>query len=153
MATLGRAGVTRVTAEIWEIARVEWGVAEVGREIDPQDTPVEAALEDLVMEGKGAPFPGEFAVAARRRSGPLRRLVGVHINGETAPPAGVPIQVAGLDGERLRSVVNSPRVGVIGMISVPANATAVGTEIIIGTGEHRWQGTIARRPFVSRGVS
>ena len=148
--SLVRAGVTEVGAEAWRVLRMEWGIATVGSEIDPEDTPVEAGLEYLIAEGKGAPFPGETALAARRRAGAIKRLVGFRVHGADVPPVGASVRVAGLMVDRVRSVVASPRAGVIGMTAVPTTADALGTPLLIEQGELSWTAEIVRRPFVSR---
>ena len=119
---LGRAGVLAVSDETWKLLRLEWGMPTVGLEIDPGDTPVEAGLEHLVAEGKGAPFPGETALVARRRAGAIKRLVGFRMDGDMLPPLHARVRVAGHMVDRVRSIDLSPRVGIIGMTSVPTTA-------------------------------
>ncbi len=147
---LARAGVTAVGADAWRLLQAEWGIPSVGVEIDVDDTPVEAGLEHLVAEGKGAPFPGETALAARRRAGAIKRLVGFTVYGDEVPPVGASVRVAGLMVDRVRSAVKSPRAGVIGMTAVPTTADAPGTPLLIEEGERSWTAEIVRRPFVFR---
>lgn len=148
---LRHAGVYPVISEAWELLRLEWGVARVGIEIDSDDTPVEAGLEHLVAEMKGAPFPGETALASRRRSGAMKRLVGFRAHGSELPTIGARVTVAGLMTDRVRSVGRSPRVGIIGMTAVPTSATTPGTPLHFEGGSQSWTGEVVRRPFVSRG--
>ncbi|PKM06284.1 MAG: hypothetical protein CVV17_02385, partial [Gammaproteobacteria bacterium HGW-Gammaproteobacteria-7] len=63
-ATLEQQGIPVVSDAVWALHRLEWGSPAIGVEIDPDDTPVEAGLEALVVQGKGAPYPGEVAYAA-----------------------------------------------------------------------------------------
>jgi glycine cleavage system aminomethyltransferase T len=148
-----KAGVFPVSDEDWQISRLEWGVPTVGVEIDPGDTPVEAGLEALVAEGKGAPFPGETALASRRQTGAIKRLVGFHIAGEDVPPLASRVTVAGVMIDRVRSVGQSPRVGVIGMTAVPTTADIPATRLTMVSGERVWKATIMRRPFVTRAIA
>lgn len=150
---LRAAGVAEASDEAWEMQRIEWGDPAVGVEIDPADTPVEAGLEELVLEGKGAPFPGEFAVAARRRSGPMKRIAGVRILGDSLPPAGANVEVGGLGVGRLRSAVHSPRAGMIGIVALPASAVVPGTPVTISLAGRSWRAEVVRRPFVSRSLT
>ncbi|HEY4319637.1 MAG TPA: glycine cleavage T C-terminal barrel domain-containing protein [Gemmatimonadales bacterium] len=143
-------GVLPATTADWTLFRLEWGIATVGVEIDPGDTPMEAALESLVAEGKGAPFPGETALVARRRTGAIKQLVGFHVVGDDAPPAGARVSVAGVMVDRVRSVGRSPRVGIIGMTAVPTTASAMGTELAIVSGNQSWTAHLAPRPFATR---
>ncbi|MDX2262933.1 MAG: glycine cleavage T C-terminal barrel domain-containing protein [Gemmatimonadales bacterium] len=149
---LAGAAVVPVDEAAWQLFRAEWGVARVGLEIDPDDTPVEAGLEGLVAEGKGAPFPGETALASRRRTGAIKRLVGFTVRGHDLPPIGAEVRVGGHLADRVRSVVDSPRVGIIGMTALPTSADAVGTPLLIEADGKSWTAEVARRPFVSRGT-
>lgn len=136
-----------VSDATWDLARLEWGVARVGVEIAPDDTPVEAALTALVARDKGAPFPGEAALESRLRVGPLRLLVGFRLDGDALPPVDAPLAVNGRQVDRVRSVGRSPRFGVIGMTSVPVGADQEGTPITISTVNGNLSGQVAATPF------
>ena len=144
------AGVTPVSDDDWRLLRLEWGIASVGREIDPGDTPLEAGIENLVAEGKGAPFPGETALASRRRTGAIKRLVGFHVAGDELPPLASRVSVAGVMVDRVRAVAYSPRLGIIGVTAIPTSADAPGTTLTLICGDRTWTATVTRRPFVSR---
>ena len=148
--TLASAGLVAVSDEDWRLNRLEWGIATIGLEIDAGDTPLEAGLERLVAEGKGAPFPGETALAARRRTGALKRLIGFHIPGDDMPPAAARVSVAGVMVDRVRSIALSPRMGIIGMAAVPTSADNPGTMLSILSGDRTWTAKVMHRPFVSR---
>ncbi|MGH7582770.1 MAG: hypothetical protein ACREL5_06050 [Gemmatimonadales bacterium] len=143
-------GVHPVTAADWQLHRLEWGIANVGVEIDLDDTPVEAGLLHLVAEGKGAPFPGELALVARRDSGAIKRLAGFHLGGDDIPPVGSRVSVAGVVVDRVRSVGLSPRAGIIGFTALPTTALTPGTPLMFMSSQRTWQGTVAPVPFVSR---
>jgi glycine cleavage system aminomethyltransferase T len=148
--SIGRLGIPFIDAATWNMIRLEWGMARVGIEIDPQDTPLEAGLDALVAQGKGAPFPGEVALANRRRSGPFKVLTGFTVAGHEAPPAGSEVQLNGRTVDRVRSSGVSPRAGVIGLTAVPQGSDASGTPIRIVAADRHWDGTLARPPFVER---
>jgi aminomethyltransferase len=145
-----KAGVQPASDDDWRMHRLEWGIATIGVEIDPGDTPVEAGLERLVAEGKGAPFPGETALASRRRTGALKRLVGFHVAGDDPPPLASRVSVAGVMVDRVRVIGKSPRVGIIGMTAVPTSADAPGTGLSLRAGDQSWQAKVVNRPFVTR---
>jgi aminomethyltransferase len=151
--TLLEARVLPVTDADWRLNRLEWGVVAVGAEIDPGDTPVEAGLEHLVAEGKGAPFPGETALVSRRRTGAIKRLVGFHVTADSAPPLASRVSVAGIMVDRVRSIGQSPRVGVIGMTAVPTTADAPATPLTVVSGDRTWPAMVVRPPFVTRAVT
>ena len=148
--TLLKAGVQAASESDWRIHCLEWGIATIGAEIDAGDTPVEADLERLVAEGKGAPFPGETALAARRRTGALKRLVGFHVTGDDVPPLASRVSVAGVMVDRVRAIALSPRVGIIGMTAIPTSADAPGTTLTLLSGDQSWQAKVVHRPFVTR---
>lgn len=149
--SIGRIGIPFVDEETWNLVRLEWGMLRVGVEIDPEDTPVEAGLEQLVAQGKGAPFPGEVALANRHRSGPLKVLVGFTMEGAEAPPVGSEVQMNGRTVDRVRASGVSPRAGVIGITAVPGGSNTGGTTIRIVAVDREWQATLRRPPFVERG--
>lgn len=149
-ATLRSAAVVSAEEPAWQLFRAEWGVARVGIEIDAEDTPVEAGLESLVAEGKGAPFPGETALVSRRRTGAIKRLAGLTIRGHDLPPVGATVRVGGHLVDRVRSVIESPRVGIIGITALPTSTEAIGTPLVIEADGRSWTAEVARRPFVSR---
>lgn len=146
---LAKLGVPQVPDDLWHLMRLERGVARLGIEIDPTDTPVEAALEHLVAQSKGASFPGEAAYAERLRTGAVRRLVGFTVPGDTAPPVGATVLAASRPVDRVRSAAVSPRAGVIGMTAVPLGADAPGTTLRIATDFREWDATVVAMPFVS----
>lgn len=148
--TLVGAGIEAVTEADWRLNRLEWGIATIGSEIDAGDTPLEAGLERLVAEGKGAPFPGETALATRRRTGALKRLIGFQIAGDEMPPLAARVSVAGVMVDRVRSIAMSPRVGIIGIAAVPTSADAAGTALTILAGDRSWSAKVVHRPFVTR---
>jgi glycine dehydrogenase subunit 1 len=143
-------GIEQVGESAWQMLHMEWGIAHVGTGIDPTDTPIEAGLEHLVAEGKGAPFPGESALAARRRTGALKRLVGFHVGGSRRPPVDAVVRIGGHEVDRVRAVSWSPRTGVIGFTAVPTSASAPGTTLSIEADDVTWAAEIVERPFVAR---
>lgn len=149
---LAGTGVVPVGDRVWQLHRLEWGMATVGVDIDPDDTPLEAGLDHLVAEGKGAPFPGELAFAARRRTGAIKRLVGFHVTGNELPPSAARVSVAGLMVDRVRAIGRSPRVGIIGTTAIPISAESPGTMLSIVSGEKCWDARVVNRPFVARTI-
>jgi aminomethyltransferase len=143
-------GIPFVDEEVLDLARLEWGVPRVGIEIDEADSPLESGLDHLVAQGKGAPFPGEVALANRRRTGAFKVLTGVEIAGDDLPPVGAEVHLNGRAVDRLRSVARSPRAGVIGMTAVPRGSDAGGSPVRIVAGTRSWDAILVRPPFVER---
>lgn len=148
---IGHLAIPFVDQATWNLVRLEWGIPRIGVEIDADDTPIEAGLEELVAQGKGAPFPGEVALANRHRSGAIKVLTGFVVAGDDRPPVGAEVQLNGRAIDRVRSVGVSPRAGVIGMTAVPKDADLGGTAIRIVAGDREWDGMLRRPPFVERG--
>ena len=71
----------------------------------------------------------------------------------SVPPLASRVTVAGVMVDRVRSIVQSPRVGVIGMTAVPTTADVPATRLTMISGEKVWKATVMRRPFVSRALT
>lgn len=147
---LERLAIPLVDDATWALHRLEWGTPAIGAEIGPDDTPVEAGLEALVVQGKGAPYPGELAYAERRRTGALRKLVGFTATGDSPPPVGAEVRVNDRAVDVVRSSAASPRAGLIGITAVPVGADVPGTPLVIRDGARSWDAVVTRRPFVAR---
>lgn len=144
---LARVGVPLVSDETWQVTRLERGIARLGHEIDPEDTPLEAALEHLVVENKGTRFPGEVAFAERKRTGALRRRVGFSVPGVSTPPVGAVVQLNGHPVDRVRSIGVSPRFGIIGQTAVPLGSDTPGTALRITHNGRHWDAVVTAMPF------
>ena len=84
--TPASAPVTR--RRLADLQRLEWGIATVGIEIDPGDTPIEAGLESPGRRREGRSVSRARPRShARRRTGAFKRLVGFHIVGDDVPAA------------------------------------------------------------------
>ncbi len=149
---VARLAIPVVDQDLWDLVRLEWGVLRVGVEIDRPDTPVEAGLERLVALGKGAPFPGEVALATRVRSGPFKRLVGFRMmDASVELLTGSPVSVSGREFDRVRSVCRSPRLGVIGVTAVPAGYERTGAPLAVVDGDgNEHAAELVRLPFAGR---
>jgi len=148
---LDRLVIPFVDDTTWQLVRLEWGVARIGIEVEAGDTPIEASLDHLVAQGKGAPFPGEVALDTRRRSGPLKRLVGFVVQGIIVPPVGAEVMVNDRAVDRVRSVARSPRAGIIGMTAVPQGADVTDTPLVLVADGTRFDAKVVHPPFVSPG--
>ena len=148
---LDRLVIPFVDDATWQLVRLEWGVARIGVEVGEGDTPIEASLDHLVAQGKGAPFPGEVALDTRRRSGPLKRLVGFVVEGIIVPPVGAEVMVSDRAVDRVRSVGRSPRAGIIGMTAVPQGADVTDTPLVIVADGARFDARVVHPPFVNPG--
>jgi len=126
LATLERAGVERAGAERWEQARVEHGLPRAGRELTDDVLAEEAGLLGSHVHLDKGCYPGQETVARVHNLGQVqRRLAGLRFQpSDNGGPAALPaprIDLVTDDGRRagqLRSVVDHPRLGPIGLAYV-----------------------------------
>jgi len=125
-AGLERAGVERVPAGLWELVRVERGLPRAGRELTDDVLAEEAGLLGSHVHLDKGCYPGQETVARVHNLGQVqRRLAGLRFErsdggGQGALPAPRTDLVTD-DGRRagqLRSVVDHPRLGPIGLAYV-----------------------------------
>jgi tRNA-modifying protein YgfZ len=124
--TLERSGVERAGAEQWEQARVEHGLPRAGRELTDDVLAEEAGLLGSHVHLDKGCYPGQETVARVHNLGQVqRRLAGLRFQPSgNGGPAALPAPRTDLvtdDGRRagqLRSVVDHPRLGPIGLAYV-----------------------------------
>jgi folate-binding protein YgfZ len=123
---LERAGVERAPAGLWELVRVERGLPRAGRELTDDVLAEEAGLLGSHVHLDKGCYPGQETVARVHNLGQVqRRLAGLRFErsdggGQGALPAPRTDLVTD-DGRRagqLRSVVDHPRLGPIGLAYV-----------------------------------
>jgi hypothetical protein len=123
---LERAGVERAPAGLWELVRVERGLPRAGRELTDDVLAEEAGLLGSHVHLDKGCYPGQETVARVHNLGQVqRRLAGLRFErsdggGQSALPAPRTDLVTD-DGRRagqLRSVVDHPRLGPIGLAYV-----------------------------------
>jgi hypothetical protein len=122
-ARLERAGVGQGPAELWELVRVAEGLPRAGRELTDDVLAEEAGLLGSHVHLDKGCYPGQETVARVHNLGQVqRRLAGLRF--QAAGPGGLPAPRTDLvtdDGRRagqLRSVVDHPRLGPIGLAYV-----------------------------------
>ena len=143
-------GATGVSAEAFDVVRVESGEPIDGRDLDDDTIPMEARLERALSFDKGC-YVGQEVIARGKLLGQVNHLlVGLQLQGKGAPPEDTPLYEA--DGERaigeLTSVVESPDAGLIAIGYVRRKFEATGTELVARTEGGSWSATVASLPFV-----
>jgi folate-binding protein YgfZ len=122
LAGLERAGVERAPAELWELVRVEHGLPRAGRELTDDVLAEEAGLLGSHVHLDKGCYPGQETVARVHNLGQVqRRLAGLRFerSGDGLPAPRTDLVAD--DGRRagqLRSVVDHPRLGPIGLAYV-----------------------------------
>ena len=160
LAGLERAGVARAPAELWEAVRVEHGLPRAGRELTDDVLAEEAGLLGSHVHLDKGCYPGQETVARVHNLGQVqRRLAGLRFErsaggGQGRGPGrqpsgnGLPAPRTDLvadDGRRagqLRSVVDHPRLGPIGLAYV---RRVVDDGRLVRAGDH--VATVVALPF------
>jgi tRNA-modifying protein YgfZ len=121
-AGLERAGVERAPAGLWELVRVEHGLPRAGRELTDDVLAEEAGLLGSHVHLDKGCYPGQETVARVHNLGQVqRRLAGLRFeplgDGLPAPRTDL-VTDDGRRAGQLRSVVDHPRLGPIGLAYV-----------------------------------
>jgi folate-binding protein YgfZ len=115
-----------------EILRIEAGTPCFGTELGPDVLPAEARLEAAIAFDKGC-YTGQEIVARVESRGQVRRhLVGLRLEGESAPTPGMTIEVGSAPVGQLTSGCISPACGAIGLAFVRVPHDAAGTPLRAG---------------------
>jgi folate-binding protein YgfZ len=126
------AGAVRADEAAAEVRRVESGRPRYGIELDDTVIPQEAGLNERAVSFEKGCYVGQETVARLHfRGKPNRHLRGLVLSGSAAP--GAVLRLGEREVGRLGSVVESPRLGPIGLALVrreaaPGDALAVGDD-------------------------
>ena len=130
--------------------RLEAGMALYGHEIDDTTTPWEAGLGWICRPAKGE-FVGHEAILKQQSEGIKRSLVGFEMQDRLIARDGCPVFVKGQQAGHVTSGSPAPFLKKnIGMAYVPAESSALGTEIEIGIRANRGPARIVPLPFYKR---
>jgi aminomethyltransferase len=139
--------------------RLEAGLCLYGADLDPETTPVEAALEWTIAPARRADgpraggFPGADMILRQLADGAARRRVGLKPEGRALVRAGAPLFRKVCDTSPI-GTVTSGGFGVsldvpIAMGYLPADATTPGTRIFAEVRGKRLPVLVAELPFVT----
>ncbi|HOR01442.1 MAG TPA: glycine cleavage system aminomethyltransferase GcvT [Anaerolineae bacterium] len=118
-----------------------------GQEIGPNLNPIEAGLGWAVAFGKGE-FIGRNALLKIRLEGPKRKLVGLEMIERSVPRHGYPIVVGGQAVGEVTTGMFAPTVGrYIALAYVPADMTAIGTEVGVQIRNEVKRAKVVETPF------
>lgn len=131
--------------------RLEAGYCLYGHELTPAISPLEAGLSWSVKLGKEADFIGRAALAAQKRDGLTRKLVGVKLTERGVPREGFEILRDGQLIGVLTSGTMLPTVGIAaGMGYVAAEHAALGTTVSVDIRGKQTAAEIVPLPFYKR---
>lgn len=131
-------GAVAVSADAWDLLRVERGVPAFGRDFGPANFPQETGLGDqAVSYTKGCYLGQEIVARIHYRGGVHKGLRGVRFRGrEAPPPTGTPLLAEGRPAGAVGTTVVSPDHGPIGLAILHERANAPGTVLQVeGGGE------------------
>ncbi len=145
---LVEAGATPVSEAAAEIVRVEHGRPRYGVDIDESTIPQEAGLNERAVSFTKGCYVGQETVARLHYRGkPNRHLRGLRfLEPAAAPPAvhGEELRLGDRPVGRLSSIVESPRLGTIGLALVRREASPGDT---LAVGEHGATAELVELPF------
>ena len=133
------------------IDRIETGLLSFGNDITLRDNPIEAGLDRFFKMGKAAEYLGQKALEQIAESGPDKRMVRLVAPGAAiANPRGtyaMEVGEAKRSGE-VTSITYSPRFNCnVGLGYVPAEASDVGTQVVIHGPDEVVTGQIANNDW------
>lgn len=131
--------------------RLEAALPLYGHELSPATTPLEAGLERFVRLDKGE-FIGRTALEQQRRSGVVRRLVGLTALDPGIPRQGYPLEHEGRVVGEVTSGTKSPTLGkAIALGYVTPNLTEPGTRLGVRIRNRIVMAEVVPTPFYRRG--
>lgn len=144
------AGARPLGEEEAERLRVEAGEPRYGVDMSEDQLPMEALLDDAVSHTKGC-YMGQEPIARLTARGHVnKRLCGLRLDGEGAPPRGARLSGPGRDeAGTLTSVVRSPRHGLIALGYVHRTLWTPGTELVVHEGDATRRAVVTELPFAA----
>jgi folate-binding protein YgfZ len=143
------AGVALIDAAAAETIRIEGGVPRFHKDMDEETIPLEAGIESRAISLTKGCYVGQeviIRVLHRGHGRVARKLVGLSIDGPSAPPEGAVIQAAGRDVGHVTSSAWSPALNQpIALAYLHRDFVEPGTTVTV----EGHQGRVAPLPFVS----
>ena len=107
---LTSAGIQAFGASVWEILRVEEGIAAFGQDISDSNIFPETGLVDRAVDHNKGCYTGQEVIVRVRDRGRVNRLLsGFRLHGEVLPKIGEKLFVGDREVGWLTSIVQSPR--------------------------------------------
>ena len=143
---LEAAGAQPVSADVFEMLRVEAGIARFGRDMDETTVVSETNLDDAVSYTKGCYVGQEIIVRIKHRGHVAKKLTGLSFETDGKVEAGTIItSTDGKEIGRVTSTAVSPNAGSIGLGYVRYEYLAPGTNVLTADGINA---TVTELPFI-----
>src|SRR5205814_9957679 len=111
LALLAAAGVAALDGKTADAIRIEAGVPAFRRDMDEETIPLEAGIETRAISCSKGCYVGQeviIRVLHRGHGRIARKLMGLRINGDSAPPSGTPVRDGAREIGRVTSSAQSP---------------------------------------------
>jgi folate-binding protein YgfZ len=148
---LESAGALPIDAATADAVRIEAGVAVFHRDMDEETIPLEAGIEGRAISLTKGCYVGQeviIRVLHRGHGRVARKLVGLLIEGRSAPPAGAPIRSGDREIGHVTSATISPALDrPIALAYVQRDFIQPGTPVTVADG---MPAVVSALPFVSR---
>lgn len=142
-----------LSADAFEVLRIQNGIPRWGRELTPEIIPPEAGLESRAIDYEKGCYIGQEVISRMKMSGQVRqRLCGVSSMGELA--AGMELRAQEKIAGRITSATNSPRLRAhIALAMIKRGFTEPGTKLSASVNGRNDSVTVASLPFQADGES
>lgn len=138
-------GAIVASPEIARIRRIESGRPQLGIDMNESHLPLEAGLHDAINFDKGCYIGQEYVVRLAHRGHLNRKLVGLRIDSEQAPPSGAKLMSGESEAGELTSAAYSPTLGAtVALGYVTRDFFEPGTQLEV---DNR-KATVAEPPFL-----
>jgi folate-binding protein YgfZ len=146
MERLIAAGAQPVSEDVFEVLRIEAGIARHGRDMDETNVVLEANLDDAISYTKGCYVGQEIIVRIKHRGHVAKKLSGLKFEGDQAIETGALIKSEdGKEIGRITSAAYSPKLeSTVALGYVRYEYLAPGTSMRVGD----VAGTVTELPFV-----
>ena len=146
--TLGRAGVSALDPVTADAVRIEAGVPLFHRDMDEDTIPLEAGIESRAISLTKGCYVGQeviIRVLHRGHGRVARRLVGLILDGDQAPPSGTVVRAGDREIGHVTSSTRSPSLGrPIALGYVQRDFVEPGTAVLVDGAS----ATVTKLPFV-----
>lgn len=147
---LVNAGAEPVAHDVFEVLRIEAGIARFGRDMDESNVVTETNLDDAVSYTKGCYVGQEIIVRIKHRGHVAKKLTGLLFETDGTIHPGAPVKsLEGAEVGKVTSTAFSPKLGkTIGLGYVRYEYLEAGTKVTVDGGI---AATVTALPFVRGG--
>ena len=131
--------------DVFEVLRIEAGIARHGRDMDETNVIPETNLDHAVSYTKGCYTGQEIIVRIKHRGHVAKKLTGLRFETERQIEPGAILKQDGKEIGRVTSTAISPKVGSIGLGYVRYEFLDAGTKVLV---DDEISATVTELPFI-----